>query len=81
MKRKDLKPEEKEILMKDLLPRICTNVKVYVPGEEEPKELMKRIRWMITFGRAKSLEDCLAGLIPYLRPISSMTEDEKKDLK
>ena len=80
MKRKDLKPEEKELLMRDLLPRICTNVKVYVPGEEESKELRKRIRWMIVYGRAKSLEDCLIGLIPYLRPYSDMTPEEVEEL-
>ena len=35
---------------------------------------------MITFGRAKSLEDCLTGLIPYLRPYSDMTPEEVEEL-
>ena len=78
--KKTLTKEEKELLIKDLLIRTQTDVLVKVPGEEEPKELRKRIRWMITFGRAKSLEDCLTGLIPYLRPFSDMTEDEREEL-
>ena len=68
--------EEKELLIKDLLLRTQTDVMVKVPGEDEPKELRKRVRWMITFSRVKSVEDCLEGLIPYLRPLSDMTEDE-----
>lgn len=78
--KKTLTKEEKELLIKDLLPRITSNLLVKVPGEEEPKELRKRVRWMITFGRAKSIEDCLTGLIPYLRPFSDMTEEERKEL-
>ena len=78
--KKTLKKEEKELLIKDLLLRTQTDVLVKVPGEDEPKELMKRIRWMITFGRAKSLEDCLKGLIPYLRPYSDMTPEEVEEL-
>ena len=76
MKKRILKSEEKELLIKDLLPRIPTNLFVDVPDEEEPKELGKIVRWRIVFGRARSLEDCLDGLIPYLRPLSSMTEEE-----
>jgi hypothetical protein len=79
--KKILKKEEKELLIKDLLPRIQTNLLVKVPDEDEPKELRKRVRWMIVFGKAKSLEDCLTGLIPYLRPLSDITEEEKKELK
>ena len=78
--KKTLTKEEKELLIKDLLLRTQTDVLVKVPEEEEPKELRKRIRWMITFGRVKSLEDCLTGLIPYLRPYSDMTEEEREEL-
>lgn len=74
--KKKLTKEEKELVIKDLLPRIPTDLLVKVPGEEEPKELRKRVRWMIVYGKAKSIEDCLTGLIPYLRPLSSMTEEE-----
>ena len=77
--KKTLTKEEKELLIKDLLLRTQTDVLVKVPGEEEPKELRKRVRWMITFGRAKSVEDCLTGLTPYLRPFSDMTEEESKE--
>ena len=77
--KKKLTKEEKELVIKDLLSRIPTDLLVKVPGEEEPKELKKRVRWMITFGRAKSLEDCLEGLIPYLRILSSMTKEEKEE--
>lgn len=78
--KRTLTKEEKELLIKDLLPRIPTDLLVKVPGEEEPKELRKRVRWMIVYGKAKSIEDCLEGLIPYLRPPSDMTEGEKKEL-
>ena len=78
--KKTLTKEEKELLIKDLLLRTQTDVLVKVPGEDKPKELRKRVRYMITFGRAKSVEDCLTGLIPYLRPYSNMTEDEKEEL-
>jgi hypothetical protein len=78
--KKTLTKEEKELLIKDLLLRTQTDVLVKVPGEDEPKELRKRVRWMITFGRAKSVEDCLTGLIPYLRPYSDMTPEEVEEL-
>ena len=81
MKKRILKSEEKELLIKDLLPRIPTGLFVDVPDEEEPKELRKIVRWRIVFGRARSLEDCLDGLIPYLRPLSSMTEEEKEEFE
>ena len=81
MKKRILKSEEKELLIKDLLPRIPTGLFVDVPDEEEPKELGKVVRWRIVYGRARSLEDCLDGLIPYLRPLSSMTKDEQSDFK
>ena len=78
--KKTLTKEEKELLIKDLLLRTQTDVLVKVPGEDEPKELRKRVRWMITFGRDKSVEDCLTGLIPYLRPYSDMTPEEIEEL-
>jgi hypothetical protein len=78
--KKTLTKEEKELLIKDLLLRTQTDVLVKVPGEDEPKELRKRVRWMITFGRAKSVEDCLTGLIPYLLPYSDMTPEEVEEL-
>lgn len=81
MNKRILNSEEKELLIKDLLPRIPTGLLVSVPDEEEPKELGKVVRWKIVFGRARSLEDCLDGLIPYLRPLSSMTEEEFEKLK
>ena len=77
--KKKLTKEEKELLIKDLLPRIPTDLLVKVPGEKEPKELRKRVRWMIVYGKAKSIEDCLEGLIPYLRPESSMTKKDEED--
>ncbi len=78
--KKTLTKEEKELLIKDLLLRTQTNVLVKVPREDEPKELRKRIRWMIVYGRAKSVEDCLTGLIPYLRPYSDITPEEVEEL-
>jgi hypothetical protein len=79
--KKTLTKEEKELLIKDLLPRIPTDLLVKVPGEEEPKKLERVVRWRIVYGRAKSFEDCLDGLIPYLRPLSSITEEEKEEVE
>jgi hypothetical protein len=81
IKKRILKPGEKELLIKDLLPRIPTGLFVDVPDEEEPKELEKVVRWKIIYGRARSLEDCLDGLIPYLRPLSSMTVEEREEVE
>ena len=53
---------------------------VKVPDEEEPKKLEKVVRWRIVYGRARSLEDYLDGLIPYLRQWSSMTNEERDEL-
>ena len=78
--KKTLTKEEKELLIKDLLLRTQTDVLVKVPGEDGPKELRKRVRWMIVYGRAKSVEDCSTGLIPYLRPYSDMTPEEVEEL-
>lgn len=78
--KKTLTKEEKELLIKDLLLRTQTDVLVKVPGENEPKELRKRVRWMIVYGRAKSVEDCLTDLIPYLRSYSDMTPEEVEEL-
>ena len=78
--KKTLTKEEKELLIKDLLLRTQTDVMVKVPGEDEPKELKKKVRWMIVYGRAKSVEDCLTGLIPYLRSYSDMTPEEVEEL-
>jgi hypothetical protein len=79
--KKTLTKEEKELLIKDLLPRIPTDLLVKVPGEEEPKKLERVVRWRIVNGKAKSIEDCLEGLIPYLRPFSDMTEEEKEEVE
>ena len=45
--KKTLTKEEKELLIKDLLLRTQTDVLVKVPGEDEPKELGKVVRWKI----------------------------------
>jgi hypothetical protein len=81
MKKRILKSGEKELLIKDLLPRIPTGLFVNVPDEEEPKKLEEIVERRIGDGRARSLEDCLDGLIPYLRPLSSMTKEEFEKLK
>ena len=69
-----MKPDDKELLLKDLCARLPYGVKV-------------------TFAESSGREDCILnsqhlnstyaieylGLKPYLRPMSSMTEEEKKE--
>lgn len=66
--------EERELLLKDLCARLPYGVKVkYVfdDGSHCPFELSIKI-----------LQECLdKGFIPYLRPMSSMTEEERAEFQ
>ena len=66
--------EEKELLLKDLCPRlyynVCVNIK-YKTGEPCYGKLTPRdIQWFI--------DSKIENIKPYLRPMSSMTEEEKE---
>lgn len=68
--------EEKNLLLKDLLPRLQYGVKIQTwYGEIITSDLN-------TFPTGYDEIDIeqLAGMKPYLRSLSSMTEDEKKEL-
>lgn len=64
--------EEKQLLLKDLCGRLPYGVKVrYIFGDGShcPFELSTKI-----------LQECFdKGFLPYLRPMSSMTEEEKSE--
>ena len=73
--------EEKQILLQDLCARLPYGVKVYA-GEDLAMTL-KQIDYK---GFCESWENedfkCHSRwMLPYLRPMSSMTEEEKKELK
>jgi hypothetical protein len=68
--------EDKELLLKDLTARLPYGVSVYIRYKTgEPcygKLTPKDIQWFI--------DSKIETIKPYLRPLSSMTEEEKKDL-
>lgn len=66
--------EEKQILLKDLCARLPYGVKYNYGGNEGCDYTMDRIS-LIAIDDAFPIED----IKPYLRPLSSMTEEEKKE--
>ena len=65
--------EEQQLLLKDLCARLPYGVKINVNGEEDTLlELGVDTGWV---NASYDIED----IKPYLRPISSMTEDEKEE--
>ena len=66
--------EEKQLLLKDLCARLPYGVKVDVSKVEEWKELT------LTPFILSNYYDDIEKIKPYLRPMSSMTEEEKEEL-
>lgn len=66
--------EEKELLLKDLCARLPYGVRVKLNRRRETSNKLT-IDWLYTYSR--HVED----IKPYLRPMSSMTEEEKADLE
>lgn len=68
--------EEKQLLLQDLCPRLPYGVCVHIRYKEgEPcygKLTPRDIQWFI--------DSNIENIKPYLRPMSSMTEEEKKEL-
>lgn len=63
--------EEKELILKDLGPRLFYGVKLFYYGA------------VLTTNRSTSLpsdQELIMGVKPYLRPLSSMTKEEEKEL-
>ena len=71
-----MKQKDKELLLKDLTARMLYGVCVHIIYKEgEPcygKLTPKDIRWFI--------DSKIENIKPYLRPMSSMTEEEKEEL-
>lgn len=66
--------EEKDLLLRDLLPRLQYGVKIHTwYGEIVTSDLNT-----FPIGYDEIDIEQLAGMKPYLRPMSSMTADEKK---
>ena len=73
--------EDKELLLKDLCARLPYNVKVKVECGDIPyaPTILSKLdikRKVALFNFEVRIENCK----PYLRPMSSMTEEEKKEL-
>ena len=64
--------EDKELLLKDLCSRLPYGVKIWIKWDKNPSPLTTSIleNYWYTVGD---------DIKPYLRPMSSMTEEEKKD--
>lgn len=79
-----MKPEDKELLLKDLCARLPYGTKVKCHFDSEPYTLLS-INWnkeivVIGFMMVDTYvtsKQRLVNIKPYLRPMSSMTEEEK----
>ena len=76
-----MKQEEKELLLKDLSARLPYGVKCNVSGVQQSITLTAIdvfSDYPYKFGVVQF--SCTTNVKPYLRPMSSMTEEEKKEL-
>jgi hypothetical protein len=73
---------EKELLLKDLCARLPYGVKVKLGDNPNIFDLEYRIKFAAMYGDSDKLEDILdiTNIKPYLLPLSSMTEEQLKDL-
>lgn len=76
-----MKQEEKDLLLKDLCSRLPYGVKCCVNNKNELSGYLERIMGkrihLFSSGHASFNID---GIKPYLYPLSSMTEEQKKEL-
>ena len=79
--------EEKDLLLKDLCARLPYGVKIYIPGYTGPQILCGIDADKLLFGtKYTGVCEHIFGrkdelhFKPYLRPLSSMTEDEQRML-
>lgn len=78
-----MKPEDKELLLKDLCARLPYGTKVKCPLDDEPYTLLS-INWnkeIVVIGFMMdemyvTSKQKLVDIKPYLRPMSSMTKEE-----
>lgn len=71
-------PEEKQLLLKDLCARVIYQPKVYIEGDWVEDEI-DSYDTTLTFEKLVDYKNNNYILKPYLRPMSSMTEEERKD--
>ena len=65
--------KDKELLLKDLCARLPYGVIIHVNGHDERVDEINPFEGIITYGfQSFSIDECK----PYLRPMSSMTEEE-----
>ena len=74
--------EDKELLIKDLCSRLSYGVKVKLGDNPNIFDLEYRIKFAVMYGDSDKLEDILdiTNIKPYLFPLSSMTDEQKKEL-
>jgi len=68
-------PEEKDLLIKDLCTRLPYGVLVLVSSSHTTDPIRKKLNANLLFGFQKSV----LTIKPYLRPMSSMTEEERQE--
>ena len=72
-----MKQEDKQLLLQDLLARLPYGVIFYVNGHDEIADEINPFEGTVNCGfQVFDIEECK----PYLRPMSSMTEEEKREL-
>lgn len=74
--------EEKDLLLNDLCARLPHKVFVAIDDEIEPDELfsINTFKPRVIFSTDRYLAVYIENIKPYLRPMSSMTNEEKKEL-
>ena len=73
--------ENKELLLKDLCARLPYGVKIKLGDNPNIFDLEYRIKFAVMYGDSDKLEDILdvTNIKPYLFPLSSMTDEQKKE--
>lgn len=69
--------EEKQLLLKDLSARLPYDPFIKIGENPHAFKLSQRVRWIYSYGRVENMFD---NTKPYLRPMSSMTEEECKEV-
>ena len=74
--------EDKNLLLKDLCARLPYGVKVKLGDNPNIFDLEYRIKFAVMYGDSDKLEDILdiTNIKPYLFPLSSMTEEQEREL-
>ena len=73
-----MKPEDKKLLLKDFCARAPHGLLIYVNGHDEIADEINPFEGTVNCGfQSFDVEECK----PYLRPLSSMTAEEKEELK